>query len=189
MQLEGALGTEGAQPEALWQALDGQMGLSLVDGRVQREVLAPLAGPAASLLKLGSGTMGLRCFAGTATFGHGQAHFSDMALEVKHLSLIGQGTMKLGDMSYTFQLMPHVTLVGADFSTPLALSGQNGTVHIGAQDKDQAVLDTARFGSDACAHAVQQARGGQKGLALPARDDGHSGGAGGILRALGLGGN
>lgn len=189
VQLEGALGTEGAQPEALWQALDGQMGLSLVDGRVQREVLAPLAGPAASLLKLGSGTMGLRCFAGTATFGHGQAHFSDMALEVKHLSLIGQGTMKLGDMSYTFQLMPHVTLVGADFSTPLALSGQNGTVHIGAQDKDQAALDTARFGSDACAHAVQQARGGQKGLALPARDDGHSGGAGGILRALGLGGN
>ncbi|MCX5617227.1 AsmA family protein [Bombella sp. TMW 2.2543] len=189
VQLNGALGTEGAQQDALWQALDGQMGLSLVDGRVHREVLAPLAGPAASLLKMGSGTMGLRCFAGTVKFDHGQAHFNDMALEVKHFSVIGQGTMKLDDMSYTLQLMPHVSLVGADFSTPLVLSGQNGAFHVGTQDKDQPALDTASFGSDACAYAVQQARGGQKGLALPARDEGHSGGAGGILRALGLGGN
>lgn len=190
VQLDGALGTEGTQQAALWQALDGQMGLSLVDGRVHRDVLAPLAGPAASLLKMGAGTMGLRCFAGTAKFDHGQAQFSDMALEVKHLSVIGQGTMKLDDMSYTLQLMPHVTLVGADFATPLTLSGQNGTFHIGTQDKDQIPLNTASFGNDACAYAVQQARAGQKGLALPARDEGHSGGgAGGILRALGLGGN
>lgn len=189
VQLNGALGTEGDQQAALWQALDGQMGLSLVDGRVHREVLAPLAGPAASLLKMGSGTMGLRCFAGTVKFDHGQADFGDMALEVKHLSVIGQGTMKLDDLSYTLQLMPHVTLVGADFSTPLVLTGQNGGFHIGTQGKDQPGIDTARFGNDACAYAVQQARGGQKGLPLPARDEGHSGGAGGILRALGLGGN
>ncbi|WP_182040169.1 AsmA family protein [Bombella mellum] len=189
VQLDGALGTEGANQTALWQALDGQMGLSLVDGRVHRDVLAPLAGPAASLLKMGAGTMGLRCFAGTVKFDHGQASFGNMALEVKHLSVIGQGTMKLDDMSYMLQLMPHVTLVGADFSTPLVLSGQNGNFHVGTLGRDQAGLDTASFGSDACAYAVQQARGGQKGLPLPARDEGHSGGAGGILRALGLGGN
>ncbi|MCX8666033.1 AsmA family protein [Acetobacteraceae bacterium B3987] len=189
VQLDGAIGTEGAQSAALRQGLEGQMGFSLVDGRVHREVLAPLAGPAASLLKLGSGTMGLRCFAGTVKFDHGQAHFNDMALEVKHLSVIGQGMMKLDDMSYTLQLMPHVTLVGADFSTPLALSGQNGAFHIGTQGKEQAELNTTSFGSDACAYAVQQARDGQKGLTLPARDESHSSGAGGILRALGLGGN
>ncbi|MBA5725372.1 AsmA family protein [Bombella favorum] len=189
VQLDGAIGTEGAQSAALWQGLAGKMGLSLVDGRVHRDVLAPLAGPGASLLKLGSGTMGLRCLAGTVRFDHGQAHFDDMALEVKHLSVIGQGTMKLDDMSYTLQLVPHVTLVGADFSTPLVLSGQKDTFHIGAQGKDQAMLNTANFGNDACAYAVQQARAGRKGLALPARDEGSTSKAGNLLRALGLGGN
>ncbi|MCX5613745.1 AsmA family protein [Bombella saccharophila] len=193
IQLVGALGTEGAHPSDLLQAIEGQMGLSIVDGRIHREVLAPLAGPAARLLKLGDGTMGLRCAAGVVQFNHGQVHFGDMALEVKHLSVLGQGSMALADQSYTLQLMPHVSVIGADFSTPLLLEGKGGSVHIGTAGKDGVPalppLDTAKFGDDACAYAVQQARAGRQGLPLPEREQDHGGGAGGILRALGLGGH
>lgn len=193
LQFNGHVTTQGADPAALGRALEGKMGASLVDGRVHREFLAPLAGPAATLLKLGSGNVALRCVAGVAQFEKGQMQLSDLALEVKHLSMTGQGAFQLAEGGFQLHLKPHVSLAGVDFSTQLKVVNQGDSFRIMPMDRqnESKQLDIGGSGpeEDSCAISVRKARNGQPGLPLAEREQGHLGGAKAILRALGLGGN
>lgn len=191
VQLDGALEAHGDTQQALVQSLEGAMGLSIVKGQIHTSVLAPLAGPAAAFLKLGDGTMNLRCAAVHMDVHQGQGQIDTLGAQTKHFIVRGHGQVGLHDGSLALQLMPHVSLAGNEFSMPVRIEGSIVSPQVTQLHKDdgQNQLDIGQDAgsADPCQELIQKARGGHDGLPIPAMSGEHSR-TGDILKALGIGG-
>lgn len=191
VQLDGALETQGDTQEALLSSLEGAMGLSVVKGQIHTSVLAPLAGPAAAFLKLGNGTMGLRCAAVRVNLHHGQGVLEALGAQTKHFLVKGHGQVKLDDGALSLQLLPHVSLAGNEMSMPIRVAGTITAPQITSLrtegGQNQLDIGQGTETADLCQEVISKARDGHDGLPIPALSGEHSR-TSDILKALGIGG-
>lgn len=189
VQLDGQISAEGKTNAEFIRSLEGPLGISLTEGRIQKSVLTPLVGPASSFLKLGKPSMKLRCLAGKMNFKAGQAEISIMAMQAKHYALEGKGKFDLTRQSVDLLLFPHVDLAGQEISTPLQVTGLLSEPRLVPARNEQGYFQMNVGGAerDSCADAVKEARGGHPGPVLE-KEEKHSGKAEGVLKALGIGG-
>ncbi len=188
VQVVGQLSAKGNSSEELRQSLDGHLGISMVDGQVQSELLGQMAGSAASVV-LGKGGRSLRCLGLHMSIANDVAHIDTLGLQSGRFSTSGSGTVGLGTQALNLRLLPVVDFEGAGASTPVVLTGTLGAPHV-AQDRDAGGNFHVTIGGDSnaadpCTAPLAAAREGQAGPA-PAAIKAHHSKAGDILRALGV---
>ncbi|MDF7674262.1 AsmA family protein [Acetobacteraceae bacterium ESL0709] len=189
IQLDGKLALQWRKDGEFLSSLEGPLGFSMTEGRIEKSFLAPLAGPAASLLKLGKSSLKLRCIAGKLNFHNGQAELGTMAMQARHYAVEGKGKIDLKQKTLDLLVLPHIDLADNSVSTPLQVTGAWDDPRLTPARDNQGYFQMSVGGSerDACADAVRDARGGHPGPALSAAET-HSDKAKGILKALGIGG-
>ncbi|MFT8521468.1 AsmA family protein [Gluconobacter oxydans] len=188
VQVVGQLSAKGNSSLELRQSLDGHLGISMVDGQVQSELLGQMAGSAASVV-LGKGGRSLRCLGLHMSIANDVAHIDTLGLQSGRFSTSGSGTVGLGTQSLDLRLLPVVDFEGAGASTPVVLTGTLGAPHV-AQDRDAGGNFHVTIGGDSntvdpCTAPLTAAREGQAGPA-PSAVKAHHSKAGDILRALGV---
>ncbi|MBS1102777.1 AsmA family protein [Gluconobacter sp. Dm-62] len=188
VQVVGQLSAKGNSSDELRQSLDGHLGISMVDGQVQSELLGQMAGSAASVV-LGKGGRLLRCLGLHMSIANDVAHIDTLGLQSGRFSTSGSGTVGLGTQALNLRLLPVVDFEGAGASTPVVLTGTLGAPHV-AQDRDAGGNFHVTIGGDSntvdpCTAPLAAAREGQAGPA-PAAVKAHHSKAGDILRALGV---
>lgn len=196
VRLKGALSGQGDDLAALGASLNGDLGVGIVDGRVSGSLLAPLAGPAASLLKLNDRSLGLRCLASRAVFRDGTAIFKTFVLQAGHFLVTGDGNFTPETGALDLALRPRVKVAGTLFAAPVQVKGnwrapavsmlRNG-LGDGQGETHQLDIGGPQEDTDPCAAGMEAALGAQGVPALPPMPHADGGGlGGGILRALGL---
>ncbi|MFT8808584.1 AsmA family protein [Gluconobacter sp.] len=188
VQVVGQLSAKGNSSDELRQSLDGHLGISMVDGQVQSELLGQMAGSAASVV-LGKGGRSLRCLGLHMNIANDVAHIDTLGLQSGRFSTSGSGTVGLGTQALDLRLLPVVDFEGAGASTPVVLTGTLGAPHV-EQDRDAGGNFHVTIGGDStaadpCTAPLAAAREGQAGPA-PAPVKEHHSKAGDILRALGV---
>ncbi|MQR98572.1 AsmA family protein [Gluconobacter aidae] len=188
VQIVGQLSAKGNSSQELRQSLDGHLGISMVDGRVQSELLGRMAGSAASMV-LGKGDRSLRCLGLHMSIANDVAHIDTLGLQSGRFSTSGSGTVGLGTQALDLRLLPVVDFEGAGASTPVVLTGTLGAPHV-EQDRDAGGNFHVTIGGDSnavdpCTAPLAAAREGQAGPA-PSAVKAHHSKAGDILRALGV---
>ncbi|GBR53639.1 AsmA family protein [Gluconobacter sphaericus] len=188
VQVVGQLSAKGNNAQELRQSLDGHLGISMVDGQVQSELLGQMAGSAASLV-LGKGGRSLRCLGVHMSIANDVAHIDTLGLQSGRFSTSGSGTVGLGTQALDLRLLPVVDFEGAGASTPVVLTGTLAAPHV-AQDRDAGGNFHVTVGGDSntadpCTAPLAAAREGQAGPA-PSAVKAHHSKAGDILRALGV---
>ncbi|KXU99802.1 hypothetical protein AD929_13655 [Gluconobacter potus] len=188
VQVVGQLSAKGNNSQELRQSLDGHLGISMVDGQVQSELLGQMAGSAASVV-LGKGGRSLRCLGLHMSIANDVAHIDTLGLQSGRFSTSGSGTVGLGTQALDLRLLPVVDFEGAGASTPVVLTGTLGAPHV-EQDRDAGGNFHVTIGGDSntadpCTAPLAAAREGQAGPA-PSAVKAHHSKAGDILRALGV---
>ncbi|GBR44905.1 AsmA family protein [Gluconobacter roseus] len=188
VQIVGQLSARGNSSDELRRSLDGHLGVSLVDGQVQSELLGQLAGSAASVV-LGKGARSLRCLGLHMNIASDVVHLDTLGLQSGRFSTSGSGTVGLGTQALDLHLLPVVDFEGAGASTPVVVTGTLDAPHV-EQDRDAGGRFHVTIGGDSnaadpCTAPLAAAREGQAGPA-PAAVKVHHSKAGDILRALGV---
>jgi len=180
LQVDAQLSSAGVSPHALAGALDGHLGLSLVNGSVSGDLLQTMLGGAlsqAGVPALG-GDVPVRCFAARADFSHGAGRVRTLALDTPQMAMDGDGDIDLGAETVALHLRPMVRIGGTGVAAPVALTGGFGDLKAALDP----VLGGGRVGisiggpapiSDACAGKLALARGGMPGP-MPAASRGPS---------------
>lgn len=188
VQIVGQLLATGKSSEELRQSLDGHLGISMVDGQVQSELLGKMAGSAASVV-LGKGGRALRCLGLHMNIANDVAHIDTLGLQSGRFSTSGSGTVALGTQALNLRLLPMVDFEGAGASTPVVLTGTLGAPHV-AQGRDASgnfhvTIGGGNNAADPCTAPLAAAREGLAGP-VPVAIKVHHSKAGDILRALGV---
>ncbi|MBS1087606.1 AsmA family protein [Gluconobacter wancherniae] len=187
VQAVGALTGEGDSIEALQKTLKGHLGLSVVDGNMDGKILAGLAGPGAASL-LGDGSRPLRCMGIHMTLGDGTALIDTFGLQSGRFSTAGTGQLSLETKDVILHLVPSVDFAGAGASASVLVTGRLPDLHA-QQARDGTGSFNLTIGgappADPCGTALNAAREGLPGPAVPAQTQHHSH-ASDILRALGV---
>ncbi|QDH15494.1 AsmA family protein [Oecophyllibacter saccharovorans] len=199
LRLAGQVSGQGHDVRQAVGSLNGTMGFGVVDGRLDGHLLAPLAGPAAELVKV-KPTLGLRCLAARTSFHEGAGSLTGLVLQAGHFLVTGKGTFTPGG-AVDFSLQPHIRVAGTQISAPVQLkgtwdrpeislsggsaagaAGMNGGPSGGVHQLD---IGGAPAETDHCHDGLQAALG-----MVPPLSPAHGGGHGGqedLLRALGIG--
>jgi len=174
VQLDADLHGAGRSSQAIAAGLDGHLGLSLVDGEVDNQVLVTLFGDVLRSAKipadLGAGRTHIRCLALRADATHGQVRLSHFLLDTSRLHLEGDGTADLATETLDLRLRPLLRFSGNGIAVPVRVTGSflepkarldalGGNGRVGALIGALSGLGA----SDACGPALAAARGGQAG--------------------------
>ncbi|MBR0559353.1 AsmA family protein [Neokomagataea anthophila] len=189
VQLVGDVRSQGHDVQSMRDALEGDLGLSMVDGQVSGALLAQLAGPQAASF-IGSGLHGLRCLGTHMVLSDGKATVERLGLQAGNVQVSGQGQIGLVAQNLTLHVRPSVQLAGAEASAPLMLDGP--WTHVTVQperDVDgnaQLTLGgAAPAEEDPCVAWLAAGRNGQAGP-QPAAAAKHHNRASDLLKALGV---
>ncbi|QDH17272.1 AsmA family protein [Swingsia samuiensis] len=186
MQFVGQVTGQGQTKEELLQSLKGHLGVSMVDGRVDGNVLGRLAGKAAFLE---NGFHSLRCLGVHMTLGDGAADLDTMSLQAGHFQTTGHGRVQLMTNEMLLHMLPSLDLGGAGASTPVLVTGLLNDPHI-AQDRDAGGRFQVTFGGNAevdpCNAALAAGREGHEGPVPTQQQEKSRVQPANILRALGV---
>ncbi|KXV21243.1 AsmA family protein [Gluconobacter japonicus] len=187
VQVAGDVRGQGETLETLRQSLTGHLGVSMVDGKVDSQILGRIAGSGASSL-LGSGARPLRCLGLHMTFAEDVATLDTIGLQSGRFSTQGHGEVHLGSQEMTLHLVPSLDFEGAGASTPVIVTGTISEPQA-QQDRDGSGRFQLSIGdgpvADPCTSALAAAREGQAGPPVSEQPHHHNK-AGDILRALGV---
>ena len=122
VQVAGDVRGQGETLETLRQSLTGHLGVSMVDGKVDSQILGRIAGSGAGSL-LGSGARPLRCLGLHMTFAEDVATLDTIGLQSGRFSTQGHGEVHLGSQEMTLHLVPSLDFEGAGASTPVIVTG------------------------------------------------------------------
>jgi AsmA protein len=170
LQVDAQLNSAGASPHALAAALDGHLGLSMVNGSVSDALLQTMLGSALSRAGVPSfgGDVPVRCFASRTDFTHGVGHVRVLSLDTPQMTLGGDGDIDLGGETVALHLRPTVRVGGTGIAAPVSLTGGFGDMKAALDP----VLGGGRVGITiggpapndyACAGQLGIARGGMPG--------------------------
>jgi AsmA protein len=170
LQVDAQLSSAGASPHALAAALDGHLGLSLVNGTVSDDLLQTMLGSALSRAGVPAfgGDVAVRCFAARTDFAHGIGRVRTLALDTPQMAMGGDGDVDLGGETVALHLRPVVRLGGTGVAAPVSLTGGFGDLKAALDP----VLGGGRVGisiggpapsGEACASKLALARGGMPG--------------------------
>ncbi len=181
----------GASPQAIAASLQGDFGLSMVDGDISNQLLQAALGAALHDTKLpsslGAGRTRLRCVALRLRADGGRASVRTFAIDTSRVSITGSGSLDLGAETFDLHLQPRVLLGSVDAGAPVAITGPWRAPKIaeqrGANGRVALVIGSGR-GADVCGPALAVARGGQAGPVPPPRPQEHGIQPGDILRLL-----
>jgi len=174
LQVDAQLNSAGASSHALAAALDGHLGLSMVNGSVSDALLQTMLGSALSQAGVPSfgGDIPVRCFASRTDFTHGEGHVRVLSLDTPQMTLAGDGDIDLAGETVALHLRPTVRVGGTGVAAPVSLTGGFGDLKAALDP----VLGGGRVGITiggpapndyACAGQLSIARGGMPGP-LPA---------------------
>ncbi|MBS1068545.1 AsmA family protein [Gluconobacter cerinus] len=187
VQLVGEVSGQGQTAEDLRQSLSGHLGVSMVDGKVDSQILGRIAGPGADSL-LGSGVRPLRCIGLHMALANDTATLDTIGLQSGRFSTAGHGEVRLGSQELQLHLVPSIDFEGAGASTPVIVTGTLSAPQA-KQDRDAGGRFQLSIGGEApadpCTAALAAAREGQAGPP-PSEQSHHHNKAGDILRALGV---
>ena len=187
VQLVGEVTGQGDSLETIRQSLNGHLGVSMVDGQVDSQILGRIAGPGASSL-LGSGSRPLRCLGLHLALSDDVATLDTIGLQSGRFSTQGHGEVHLGSQDMTLHLVPSLDFEGAGASTPVIVTGTISAPQA-KQDRDGNGRFQLSIGegpaADPCTSALAAAREGQAGPPV-SEPSHHHNKAGDILRALGV---
>lgn len=189
VQIVGDVRGQGHDSLSIRNALEGDLGFSMVDGQVSGALLARLAGPQAASF-IGSGSHGLRCFGAHMALTNGTAVVDSLGLQAGNVQVSGQGQIGLTAQNLTLHLRPSVQVAGAEASAPLMLDGPWTSLTVqperDAQGNAQLTLGgTATSVEDPCVAWLAAARSNQAGP-QPAAAVKHHNRASDLLKALGV---
>nr|WP_294916294.1 AsmA family protein [uncultured Neokomagataea sp.] len=189
VQLVGDIHGQGHDVQSMRDALEGDLGLSMVDGQVSGALLAHLAGPQAASF-IGSGQHGLRCLGTHMTLADGKVMVENLGLQAGNVQVSGQGQIGLVAQNLTLHVRPSVQLAGAEASAPLMLDGPWAHVTVqperDADGNAQLTLGgAAPAEEDPCVAWLAAARNGQTGPQPAAAAKRHNR-ASDLLKALGV---
>ncbi|MCQ8241444.1 AsmA family protein [Rhizosaccharibacter radicis] len=121
VELVGALAGQGATRDALLRALQGDLGLSMVDGTIDDSLLRQFAGR--SFGGDGGGQTALRCLALVTGTADGRIHLRQGLLQSRRVTLSGHGTIELPDGALDLHLLPTVAIGSAGAAMPVRVGG------------------------------------------------------------------
>ncbi|GBR49341.1 AsmA family protein [Neokomagataea thailandica] len=189
VQIVGDVRGQGYDVQSVRDTLEGELGLSMVDGQVSGTLLARLAGPQAASF-IGSGQHGLRCLGAHMALLGGKAEIDHLGLQAGNVQVSGQGQVGLVAQTLTLHVQPSVELAGAAASVPLMLDGPWTNVTVqperDADGNAQLTLGSAAPAEqDPCVAWLAAARKDQPGP-QPVMAAKHQSRAGDLLKALGV---
>ena len=169
----------GADPHAMAASVGGHVGLALVDGEIDNQVLSVLLGNVLHGISLPfdkAGRSRVRCFAARLDSAGGQATVRNLALDTTRLRLDGEGLLDLGAEAMDLHLRPVIrmggtlgALSGGGVAVPVRLTGP---FRAPRAEADKGALQPGRFGiriggpsADPCGPALLAARDGRPGAA------------------------
>ena len=160
----------GPDPRAMAATLAGRIGLALVDGDIDNQLLTTLFGAALRSVSLPIDTTGrsrVRCLALRIDSTAGQAALKTLALDATRLKLDGEGALDLVTETMDLRLRPILRLGPTALAVPVRLSGPFTAPR---PQPDKGVIAPGRFGisiggaaPDTCGPALTAARDGKPG--------------------------
>jgi uncharacterized protein involved in outer membrane biogenesis len=185
-QVFASLNASGATTRALAASLSGPLGISVVNGVVDGQMLARVFAPAFKAARVlppallaAAGSLPLRCLALRLDSTAGHANVAALVFDSSLLLLQGTGTIDLGSETLAIALNPELHLGRSNLKVPLTLAGtfaqpriSGGDVSVNDQHTAglngllQSLLSGAHSApptSSACAPALALARNGQPG--------------------------
>jgi uncharacterized protein involved in outer membrane biogenesis len=185
-QVFASLNATGANTRALAASVSGPLGISVVNGVVDGQMLARVFAPAFKAARVlppallaAAGSLPLRCLALRLDSSAGHARVAAFVFDSSLLLLQGTGTIDLGSETLAIALNPELRLGRSDLKVPLSLGGSFAQPRISGGDVSvadqhtaglngllQSLINGARSApptSGACAPALALARNGQPG--------------------------
>lgn len=129
VQLYADLAGQGQTPHAIAASLNGQLGVSLVNGEVDGAVIDHLFGDALSAAGLprsmlsAQGPVLVRCFAVLVDANNGVGTLRAFTLDSSRVYLTGTGTLNLGPETLNVILRPQVQIGNGGVPVPVQISG------------------------------------------------------------------
>ena len=164
VQLSGA----GPSTRAIAAALDGSVGLALVDGEVESRWLLGLLGDALRGVPLDmKGRSAVRCLALRLDVAKGQATIRTLLLDATRLRLEGDGSLFLAEEALDVRLRVLLKLGATPVSIPVHLTGPWRSPRAEVAQGGNALVIGVPGGPDPCPAALASARDGRSGP-LPA---------------------
>jgi len=125
-EIDLALRSAGSSPHALAAALEGHLGLAMVDGEVENGWLTRWFGGVLRAAKVPvdmAGRSHIRCLALRLDAEHGQVDVRTFTLDSTRLQIEGGGTADLGAETLALQLEPELRFAGAGVLVPVQVGG------------------------------------------------------------------
>ncbi|QHI95230.1 AsmA family protein [Aristophania vespae] len=192
MWLDGHIEAQGESWPSIMSSLKGPVDISLIDGKIKKSFLAPLAGPAAPLLTLGKPTLKLHCALGSMKFLNGIADFNSIVFQTKHYAMQGRGKVDLNENSLDLVINPHLNAIDREVSASMEVTGSWSHPRITALRNKEGYfqLDLGKAGSDndPCSNAYKKAHTGHEVPALGPQSEPKKGNIKDILKSLDIGG-
>lgn len=129
LEVDADLHSSGDTPRAIAIGLNGRLGLALVNGTVDNQLLAYSLDELLHNAKLpasiggATGHSDVRCFAFRADANHGVATVRAFMLDMTHVRVSGAGTINLPDERLDLRLRPLVKVAGAGVVIPVRIDG------------------------------------------------------------------
>ena len=131
LEVYADLHSAGDTPHAIAAALDGSVGIAMVNGSVDNRLMGATLGriltPLNALNLAGrGGSSDLRCLAARLDFLRGTGTVRGLALSSSALTMTGTGSVNLGSDTLDLQLKPHAKLAGTILVVPMHVTGPIG---------------------------------------------------------------
>jgi len=131
LEVYADLHSAGDTPHAIAAALDGSLGIAMVNGSVDNRLMGATLGriltPLNALNLAGrGGSSDLRCLAASLDFQHGTGTVRGLALSSSALTMTGTGSINLASDTLDLQLKPHAKLAGTILVVPMHVTGPIG---------------------------------------------------------------
>lgn len=190
LQLVGSVQTQGNDRAALRAQLGGHLGLSMVKGQVDGNMLGRLLGPDASAATRGT-SVALRCLGLHMTLGDGRAALDTIGLQTYRLAVTGHGTIGLERQDLDLHLLPQLLIGGTGATMPIMVAGtilapQPRPEPAGPGHRFMLTIGPSAGIADPCPDTLKAAREEQPGPEPDAAPKGKVPKVMDVLRGLGL---
>lgn len=190
LQLVGSVQTEGNDRAALRAQLGGHLGLSMVKGQIDGNMLGHLLGPDAAAATRGT-SVALRCLGVHMILGDGQATLDTIGLQTFRLTVTGHGTIGLARQELDLHLVPQLLIGGTGATMPILVGGtilepQPRPEPAGPDHRFMLTIGPSVGFADPCPDSLKAAREEQPGPAPDAAPKAKGPKVLDMLRGLGL---
>ncbi len=178
LQIDALLSGTGQTAPALEATLGGHLGVAMVGGQVDENLVQGLLGDVlntAGVQSFGGGAAQVRCFALRLDFNQGVGNVRALAADTSRLTLDGDGQIDLSGRTADLHLRPRVRLGPTEIAAPVSLRGPFGQMRAALDPvvgggRYGLTIGSAPAGPSACAGRLALARGGLGGPMPTAAD-------------------